>query len=231
MAGKFEQASGGTLFLDELGELSTAGQAKLLRAIETREITPVGGARSKRVDLRLVAATNADLETEVCSGRFRRDLYSRLNGVSITMPPVRHRGPDVTILIDFVLARASSTLGIPASRLTPEAHSILVAYPWPGNVREIETVLKHALLHATGDITVADLPAHLLAKFRGVPPPDCVLPPGVTLPEALKDLSSRLEAGIIAQALVQSGNNVTKAAAALGIHRMTLTRKRHQPAQ
>ena len=140
-AGRFERAHGGTLFLDEIGELDSNLQAKLLRVLQERTFERVGGNRTINVDVRVIAATHRDLERAVSEGRFRQDLYYRLNLFPIAMPPLRERGGDVVRLARFFLARAGNELQKPSLRLTPEAEQVLSAYHWPGNVREMENLM------------------------------------------------------------------------------------------
>jgi len=157
--GRFEQADGGTLFLDEVGELGEAIQAKLLRAIEQRTVERVGGSAPVALDLRLVAATNRDLEAMVRDGRFRSDLYFRLNVVAVELPPLRDRRADIALLAPILVERTAGRLGLPVKTLAPDALGLLETAPWPGNVRELGNVLERALIVAPGPaITAADLP-------------------------------------------------------------------------
>jgi len=159
--GLFEVAEGGTLLLDEVGEMSPAMQAKLLQVLDTRELRRVGGTRLHRVDVRIVAATNTDLAQAVPAGRFREDLYYRLNVVSLTLPPLRERKEDIPLLIDHLLKRFG-TAGYPAKRLSPEALQLLVDYPWPGNARELANTIERLLILAPGEVIGPDdLPANI----------------------------------------------------------------------
>ena len=167
-AGRFEQADGGTLFLDEVGELGEEIQAKLLRAIEQRTVERVGGGAPVALDLRLVAATNRDLEAMVRDGRFRSDLYFRLNVVSVELPPLRNRRADIALLAPVLVERTAARLGLPPKTLAPDALTLLETAPWPGNVRELGNVLERALIVAPGpDITAADLPGLEPARPAG----------------------------------------------------------------
>jgi len=156
-AGLFQVAETGTFFLDEIGDMPHATQVKLLRALQEREIIPVGGTQPIKIDCRLVAATNADLEKEVAEGRFRADLFYRLNVIPIKLPPLRHRRDDIPLLIDHFLKRHAA--GTPPKLMAKEAIELLIKYDWPGNVRELENVMERALvLDEHGTITPEDLP-------------------------------------------------------------------------
>jgi DNA-binding NtrC family response regulator len=213
--GLFEQASGSTLFLDEVGELKRDLQVKLLRVLQEREIIRVGGTEPVPVDVRVVAATNRDLEREVREGRFREDLFYRLNVIPIALPPLRERRTDIPLLVEHFLAKH----GEPgrARRIAPEALEALVAYAWPGNVRELESVVERTLLLAEGEvIRLEDLPATVRMRGRagggGIP---------VEIPDGGLDLDD-LERTLILRALEKSGGNVTRAARLLGLTRRTL---------
>jgi len=157
--GRFELANGGTLFLDEVGELPEAVQAKLLRALEERRIERVGGKEPIAVDIRTVSATNRDLEREVEQGRFREDLFYRLNVVRLALPPLNERRGDVELLVSSLLQPIAKRLGMPVRRLSEDAIARLVAHAWPGNVRELRNVLERAMIVAPGDeIRAEDLP-------------------------------------------------------------------------
>jgi two-component system, NtrC family, response regulator AtoC len=160
--GKFEQCHGGTIFLDEIGDMTPLTQAKILRLIQEQRFERLGGSETVQTDVRLIAATNADLERMADDGRFRRDLYFRLNVFTIQLPPLRERGDDVGILIDHYLTRFGRELGKPVAEVAPDAAAALRAYPWPGNVRELQSVLKQSLLRMSGSALLADfLPEHL----------------------------------------------------------------------
>jgi DNA-binding NtrC family response regulator len=213
--GLFEQASGSTLFLDEVGELKRDLQVKLLRVLQEREFLRVGGTEPVPVDVRVVAATNRDLEREVREGRFREDLFYRLNVIPIALPPLRERRTDIPLLVEHFLAKH----GEPgrARKIAPEALEALVAFGWPGNVRELESVVERTLLLSEGDvIRLDDLPATVRMRARpgagGIP---------VEIPEEGLDLDE-LERTLILRALEKSGGNVTRAARLLGLSRRTL---------
>ena len=169
--GKFEQCNGGTIFLDEIGEMTPLAQVKLLRILQEQQFERVGGEESIRTDVRILAATNADLESSVEEGRFRKDLYFRLNGFSLRLPPLRERGDDLHLLVEYYLDRFSRELGREPPVVSPEAMSVLRAYRWPGNIRELQSVLRHALLHSPGATLLAEvLPSGVLDTGAAPPP-------------------------------------------------------------
>jgi two-component system nitrogen regulation response regulator GlnG len=160
--GKFEQVTGGTIFLDEVGEMAPLTQAKILRLIQEQTFERVGGGETIRTDVRLIAATNADLDKLVDEGRFRKDLYFRLNVFAIRLPPLREREGDLDLLVEHFLHRFGQELGKPVREVELAARELLRAYTWPGNVRELQSVLKQALLRMSGSVLLADfLPDHL----------------------------------------------------------------------
>jgi two-component system nitrogen regulation response regulator GlnG len=154
--GKFEQCTGGTIFLDEVGDMAPLTQTKVLRLLQDQSFERVGGGETIRTDVRVIAATNADLEKQVADGRFRQDLYFRLNVFPIRLPPLRDRGEDLPLLIDYFTHRFAAELGRPVPTVTPEALEVLTRYPWPGNVRELQSVLKQALLRMKGAVLAPD---------------------------------------------------------------------------
>ena len=154
--GKFEQCHGGTLFLDEVGELPPAAQVKMLRVLQERTFERVGGTETVRSDVRIIAATNADLEAEVADGGFRSDLFFRLNVFSIKLPPLRDRGDDLDLLLDHFVARFAAEFGRSVAAVPADTRAVLRAYPWPGNVRELQSVLKQALLTMSGGVLLRD---------------------------------------------------------------------------
>jgi len=165
--GKFEQSSGGTLFLDEIGDMTPLVQSKVLRLLQEQRFERVGGNDTIQTDVRIIAATNRDLEQMVADGQFRADLYYRLNGFTIELPPLRQRPEDVMVLLEHFLTRFSRELRKDVQAISPEALDLLLKYPWPGNVRELQSVLKQALLHATGSVIVSDfLPDQLRSRGR-----------------------------------------------------------------
>ncbi|MBL8753655.1 MAG: sigma-54-dependent Fis family transcriptional regulator [Planctomycetes bacterium] len=226
--GKFEAASGGTIFLDEIGTSSPGFQVKLLRVLQDRVIERVGDTRTLPVDVRVVLATNKDLEKAVAAGEFREDLYYRIQVVSIEMPPLRARASDVPTLAEHFLRRFAADHGRPALHFTPAALQQLAQAPWPGNVRQLENVVERAVVLSQGELLdVADLP--LLAQKPGqpaavgLPGPHTTAPDGV--PRPLREALMESEAAIIAQALQHCGGNRERAAKVLGINRSTLFAK------
>jgi DNA-binding NtrC family response regulator len=187
--GSFEQASGGTLFLDEAGELPLTVQAKLLRALQEREIRRLGGRESLPIDVRIIAATNRDLETAVASGEFREDLYYRLNVIHLHLPPLRARREDIPLLAQFFLARYSRELERPVGGFAPEALDCLCAHTWPGNVRELENTIQQALMTCRGYLILRE-------DLRLVERP----PESQTLSERRDPLDERLEQMLLGQA-------------------------------
>jgi nitrogen regulation protein NR(I) len=160
--GKFEQADGGTIFMDEVGDMAAATQAKVLRLLQEGQFERVGGNATIRTDLRLIAATNQDLESLVASGKFRQDLFYRLNVVTIHIPPLRERLDDIPLLAGYFLKRLNRQFDRRVLEVSPEAMQLLKRHQWPGNVRELQSAVKHALIHTAGDVLLPDaLPVHL----------------------------------------------------------------------
>src|SRR5881392_1759 len=224
--GRFEQANGGTLFLDEVAEIDPSPQVKLLRVMsEERAFERVGGNQTLRADVRLIAATNKNLETLVKEGKFRDDLYFRLNVVRITMPPLRDRKEDIPILVRGFLRHFCKANNKPLLDLAPDAMDALLTYDWPGNIRELRTAIEHGVVMATGkQITLRDLPIAVRQAATAK------LPARVSVTEAFAEKTSPLdlhetERKLIAQALAATNGNVTAAAKKLGISRRTLHRK------
>ena len=221
--GKFEQASGGTLLLDEVGELSPAIQAKLLRALQQRNIDRIGGTRPVAVDIRLIAATNRNLESEVALGRFREDLYYRLHVLYVRTPPLRERPGDIPALAGHFIARHAQQTDTAVRTITAEASALLSNYNWPGNVRELENVIERALVLGKSDaIRPKDLPAYVTD-----PPVDpfddddaAVYTPPTTLQEAVH----RTEREFVENALDLTGGNQKDAAELLGVHPKSMRR-------
>jgi len=166
--GLFVEADAGTLFLDEIGELPTALQVKLLRVLQEEEVRPLGESKARMVDVRVIAATARNLEAEIAAGRFREDLFYRLDVVRLEVPPLRERPRDVPLLADHFLAQFRDTLGKPVRTLSDDALERLVAYRWPGNVRELENVMERAVILAEGDtITLRELPHNVVSPEDG----------------------------------------------------------------
>jgi DNA-binding NtrC family response regulator len=205
--GKFEAARGGSLFLDEIGDISPKLQLDLLRVLEERRLTRVGGTESVPVDVRIIAATNRDLPKAVEEGRFRQDLFYRLNVIAITLPPLRDRREDIPLLVDTVLEQLGAELKRDVEGVSAEAMALLMAHSWPGNVRELRNVLERALVVSTGSILQA---GHLGLTLRGA-----------EMPEHPASLSE-VERQHIAAVLKETGGNVTQAARILDIDRVTL---------
>src|SRR5580765_7480646 len=224
--GRFEQANGGTLFLDEIAEIDPSTQVKLLRVMsEERAFERVGGNQTLRADVRLIAATNKNLEQLVREGKFRDDLYFRLNVVRVVMPPLRERKEDIPILVRGFLRHFCRENQKTLLDLAPNAMDALLAYDWPGNIRELRTAIEHGVVMATGkQITLRDLPAAMRQVATAK------LPGGVSPTEAFGEKTSPLdlhetERRLIAQALAATNGNVTAAAKKLCISRRTLHRK------
>ncbi len=222
--GRFELAHEGTLFLDEIGEVSTEMQVKLLRVIQEAEFERVGGVSTRRVDVRLITATNRDLAKEVERGAFREDLYYRLNVVPVRLPSLRERIEDIPLLVEHILEKYSKRLGKQVERLSDDALALLKRYGWPGNIRELENVLERTLLFCDRRVIEAeDLPPEI--HGRAVEPAGEVTapPPGVTgLKDAVRLATERLEREMIERALAETGGNVTRAARMLEISRKSL---------
>jgi len=218
--GRFEQSDGGTLFIDEIGDFELGLQAKLLRVLETLTLTPVGGQEDLKVDVRVLAATSRDIRKMVDEGKFREDLYYRLNVVSITLPPLRDRHDDIPILADHFLKEITEQKHTAARRISREVMERFQNYRWPGNVRELRNTLESMLVLASGDVmTEQDLPDRVLAG-AAAPSSSKDVPTGLTMDE--------LERLAINRALEESGGNRTHAAGKLGISVRTLQRKLRQ---
>ncbi len=168
--GKFEQCHQGTLFLDEVGDMTPLMQSKVLRVLQDKRFERVGGNETIESDVWIVAATNRDLEAMVAAGQFRADLYYRLNGYSIVLPPLRDRGEDIPLLVEHFLARFARELGKEECRVSPDALELLIEYSWPGNVRELQSALKHAMIHATMPILIPEFLPRELQRPRGSEP-------------------------------------------------------------
>jgi two-component system nitrogen regulation response regulator NtrX len=217
--GKFEQASGGTLFLDEVGDMSLKMQAKVLRALQEQMIEPVGGQGSVQVDVRIIAATNKDLVDEIRAGRFREDLYFRLNVIPIFVPPLRERSGDVALLARHFIREFVAEYGRRPKVFTPEAETLLAQYSWPGNVRELRNVVERLAIMVSGDeITAADL------SFL-IPRPSVERSPNQVPIERLLDARDSWERAYILRALDRCGGNISRTADILGLERSNLYKK------
>jgi DNA-binding NtrC family response regulator len=242
--GKFEQCNGGTIFLDEVGDMPPLMQAKLLRMLQEQRFERVGGNETIKTDVRIIAATNRDLESMTAAGTFRPDLYYRLNGFTIKVPPLRDRGDDLLLLIEAFLSRYSDDLGKSLQRAAPEALKILLEYPWPGNVRELQSVLRKALLNLSGSVLV---PEFLPEEVRNHAPSAIGGIGGAASGDGTgSDLSglvtSRLQGNsenlyaealefmeryLVTRVLQTTAGNQSKAAKILGITRGSLRNKTH----
>ena len=219
--GRFEQADSGTLFIDEVGDFELPLQAKLLRVLETMTVTPVGGHEDRKVNVRVLAATSRDIRQMVADGRFREDLYYRLNVIPVQLPPLRERPDDIPILAEHFLKDIAATKGTPPRRISPEVMRRFQSYRWPGNVRELRNVLEQMMVLAEGEVlTERDLPDALADNNSAGMPAPSEIPTGLTMDE--------LEKLAITKALDQCGGNRTHAANRLGISVRTLQRKLQQ---
>jgi two-component system nitrogen regulation response regulator GlnG len=236
--GKFEQVHGGTIFLDEIGDMSPATQAKALRLLQDQQFERLGGNTTVKTDVRVIAATNQDLVEQVADGRFRKDLFYRLNGFTIRLPPLRERMEDVPLLIDHFVRMSNRDAGKSVGLVSEDARRLLLTHDWPGNVRELQSAIRFAVVHATGDVITSDcLPAHFRGRHAGAT--------GHSLPDSLSwdladrarqfladgqgDVYRRLVANFDEQvtrlALEYTDGNQAQAAELLGISRMTLRAK------
>lgn len=221
--GRFELAESGTLFLDEVGEMSPALQVKLLRVLQEMEFERVGGSRTIRVDVRMVAASNRELKAEVEAGHFREDLFYRLNVVHLEMPPLRQRAEDIPLLVVHFIQKYATENTRGEIRIDPEVLKVLVRYSWPGNVRELENVIERAVILCSNNvITMTDLPPSLESSTSEMELNiDRLVPIHIPLPEAL----DRIEELMIRRALTQSGQVQVRAAELLGITKSLLQYK------
>jgi Nif-specific regulatory protein len=206
--GRFEEAHGGTIFLDEIGELSAAAQVKVLRVLQEKQIQPLCSSKIVNVNVRVITATNRDLEQDIASGRFRSDLYYRLNVFPIYLPPLRERGTDIIMLADHFVLKFAKELGKPVKRISTPVLETFLAYQWPGNVRELENCLERAVLLTAGDtIEVFHLPPSLQTKTKD----------GEKKEQGkLKNVVESQERNLIINALKETRGNQSKAAKLLG---------------
>jgi len=213
--GKFEQADTGTVFLDEIGDVPAAIQVKLLRVLQEREFERLGSNKTRQIDVRVIAATNADLQAALESGEFREDLYYRLNVVPMNMPPVRERKEDIPALAQHFLKKYAADFGGKAATISPEALDALLQYHWPGNVRELENVIERSLILCAGDrLEASDIKLDRISAARSGDVPGSFLPGGMTLQEHEQDL--------IRKALAVAKGNKSQAARLLGMTRNAL---------
>lgn len=250
--GRFELADGGTIFLDEIGEMDISLQVKILRVLQEREIERVGGTGTKKVDVRIVAATNRDLEQEVAQGRFREDLYYRLNVIPMHLPPLRERGEDILLLAESFLGRFCERKKRKKLTLSPDAQRVLCAYSWPGNVRELENFMERlSILVDEDQVALADLPSKILegvGDIATLPEPPVLATSSVPAPApvpvtasgifvwptltdlvanrmGLKEFLDYIEERLLDEALNRAEGVKNQAAELLGIKRTTLIEK------
>ena len=206
--GRFEEANGGTIFLDEVGELSAAAQAKLLRVLQEKQFQPLGSSRTVRVDVRIITATNRNLEQDLAIGRFRSDLFYRLNVFPIILPPLRDRGGDILLLADHFIMKYAREMAKPVKKLSPAVSDVLLSYPWPGNVRELENCIERAVLLAPGDtIELIHLPPSLQSRGQAG---------GLKQQGKLNTAVEAQQRALIIGALKETGGNQSRAAKLLG---------------
>ncbi|MFN0120638.1 MAG: sigma-54-dependent transcriptional regulator [Blastocatellia bacterium] len=238
--GKFEQAGGGTIFLDEIGDMSATTQAKLLRVLEERRVERLGGSHSIPVNVRVISATNRDLEADIAAGKFRADLYYRLRVVQINLPLLRERRDDIPLLARHFLQTYAARYNLKCNGLTPEAGALLMAYDWPGNVRELRNVIERSVVLADGPLLA---PADLPDEVRALIPAGSVDSRGgeatahdgqahetgdflrIPWQEDFREARREFERAYIERCLVETGGNVTRAAERIGMHRQSLQQK------
>lgn len=220
-AGTFERANGGTLFLDEIGELPMDAQVKLLRVLEERKITRIGGKKSIPVDVRIVSATNRDLEEEVKKGNFRLDLLYRLNVFTIQIPPLRERKKDISQLVDFFIQKHNKALNLTVQSITQAAMEKIMAYEWPGNVRDLENAIQSAMILTPDGIIQTE---HLPLRVKGYEQVDTTAVVE-TESSSIREINAQVEKEIILEALKKHNYNRTLTAEALNISRKTLFNK------
>jgi len=232
--GRFEAAHGGTIFLDEVGELPTHLQAKLLRVIQTRQFEPVGSNKTVEVDVRIIAATNRDLEAAVQKREFREDLYYRLNVIPVKIPPLRERKSDIPALIQYFVTQFNEATGHTVEMPQGKILEALMTYDWPGNVRELENLIERmVILKGQGSVDLGDLPHRIFQKFAETRPAGTGALsewefPRMVLPEAGLDLKAVVDAfenHLVDQALARTGNNKNRASELLKMNRTTLVEK------
>jgi sigma-54 dependent transcriptional regulator, flagellar regulatory protein len=237
--GRFELADGGTIFLDEIGEMDLSLQVKILRALQEKEIERVGGSQTKKVDVRVVAATNRDLEDEVAAGRFREDLFYRLNVIPMHLPPLRERGEDVLVLAEHFLRGFCKEKGRTALTVNGQSRALLQGYSWPGNVRELENFMERLSILCEGaSITPSDLPEKI-RRNAGLAEEPCdvgtvIMRSGFAWPTladmrdkgiGLKEFLDEIEERLLQEALGEAAGVKNQAAELLGIKRTTLIEK------
>lgn len=220
-AGTFERADGGTLFLDEVGELPLDAQVKLLRVLEERKITRIGGKKAIPVDVRIVAATNRNLDDEVKNGHFRLDLLYRLNVFTLILPPLRERKEDIPLLTNFFIRKYNRTLSLDVQSVSPEAIALLSTYDWPGNVRDLENAIQSSMILCTGGVI---RPEHLPDRIKGYELAEAQTVTG-SGGNSIREVNAQMEKELIIEALKKHNFNRTLTAEALNISRKTLFNK------
>ncbi len=230
--GKFELADGGTIFLDEIGDMSLPTQAKVLRVLEGQEFQRVGGTRTLKTDVRVVAASNKDLAEEIKKGNFREDLYYRLNVIPLDVPPLRERMDDIPLLVNHFLQEFSLEYGQKPKTIEPEALTLFLRYPWPGNVRELRNIIERLIIMVPGPtLTARDVPPPINRPQAERRTPDegqlaaSADMSSLVRPATLKEARAAFERGFIIQKLRENGGNVSKTADAIGLERSNLHRK------
>lgn len=238
--GKFEQCEGGTLFLDEIGDMTPLTQTKVLRVLQDQQFERVGGNELVRTNVRLIAATNRNLAEMLVQDTFRSDLYYRLNVYTIQLPPLREREGDLPLLVDYFLNRFSRELGKQVTQISPDAMELLLAYTWPGNLRELQSSLKHAVVEATGPVIMRDFLPDSVRRFQGGPPVVTSSVPVASKDELLQFIHQRIRAGtenlydeviqrtertLLSEIVHHVDGNISRAATILGISRSTLRLK------
>lgn len=224
--GLFEEAQGGTILLDEIGELPLHLQVKLLRALQEQVIRPIGSSESIPIDVRIIAATLRNLEADVEEGRFRDDLYYRLNVVPIPVPALRERPEDIEVLIQHFLIKHRAKLGLGVYSIADDARTLLHSYAWPGNIRELENTIERAMILSAGEQITSDaLPLHIRERYEGVAQREASFQADPLSNLSIKIHSRQLETQLIQKALAQTGGNRTQAAKLLEISHRTLLYK------
>ncbi len=215
-------ANQGTLFLDEVGDLSLRSQAKLVRVLEEQKFQRVGGSRTIKVDVRIIAATNKDLEKEIREGNFRKDLYYRLNEIPIFVPPLRERKKDIEILANFFLDEFAKKSGQKPKKMSKQALEMLVDYPWPGNVRELKNLMGRMMLMLDSDKIEA---SHMPPPYNPAAGKECYPENMLFIEDNLEIAKERFEKEFIRRKLSQSGNDPKKAARLIGLDSKKLLKK------
>jgi transcriptional regulator with PAS, ATPase and Fis domain len=218
--GIFEQANGGTLFLDEIGELPIDAQVKLLRVLEDRKVSRIGSKKTIPVDVRIVAATNRNLEEEVLKNRFRLDLLYRINVFVATIPPLRERKGDIPLLVDFFINRHNQLLNLKIRSISREAMDYIEAYDWPGNIRDLENAIQSAMIISPNGIIC---PEQLPARVKGYPQGTSIAIHDIA--DGIKEVNAQVEKEVILEALKKNNYNRTLTASTLNISRKTLFNK------